>query len=162
DLFVKLSRALWSRADRAAVDVIRDCVVELPNALLLRGRRTPTPAARERIAASVRAIVALGPPPTDTPPASPPPTTPPPPAPHRPTTTRPTHTSQPHHPRGPPMTPTLTHHEDIAVLTLGSDENRFSPDRLDALNAHLDEVEKSAKGLVTVGSGKFYSNGLDL
>lgn len=45
DLFVKLSRALWSRADRAAVDVIRDCVVELPNALLLRGRRTPTPGA---------------------------------------------------------------------------------------------------------------------
>ena len=60
------------------------------------------------------------------------------------------------------MTPTLTHHEDIAVLTFGSDENRFSPDRLDAINAHLDEVEKSAKGLVTVGSGKFYSNGLDL
>ena len=60
------------------------------------------------------------------------------------------------------MTPTLTHHEDIAVLTLGSDENRFSPDRLDAINAHLDEVEQSAKGLVTVGSGKFYSNGLDL
>ena len=60
------------------------------------------------------------------------------------------------------MTPTLTHHEDIAVLTLGNDENRFAPDRLDAINAHLDEVEKSAKGLVTVGSGKFYSNGLDL
>ncbi|MCY1659188.1 enoyl-CoA hydratase/isomerase family protein [Dietzia sp. SL131] len=60
------------------------------------------------------------------------------------------------------MTPTLTHHEDIAVLTLGDDENRFTPDRLDAINAHLDEVEQSAKGLVTVGSGKFYSNGLDL
>lgn len=60
------------------------------------------------------------------------------------------------------MTPTLNWHEDVAVLTLGDDENRFSPDRLDAINAHLDEVEKSAKGLVTVGSGKFYSNGLDL
>lgn len=60
------------------------------------------------------------------------------------------------------MTPTLTHHEDIAVLTLGGDENRFSPDTLDAINGHLDEVEKSAQGLVTVGSGKFYSNGLDL
>ncbi|MVZ90331.1 TetR family transcriptional regulator [Microbacter sp. ANSKLAB05] len=79
DLFVKLSRALWSRADRAAVDVIRDCVVELPNALLLRGRRAPTPAARERIAASVRAVLALGPPPTAPPPTGPP-------APHNPTT----------------------------------------------------------------------------
>ncbi len=84
DLFVKLSRALWSRADRAAVDVIRDCVVELPNALLLRGRRTPTPAARERIAASVRAVLALGPPPTDPLPTAPPPTDPP--TPHNPTT----------------------------------------------------------------------------
>lgn len=60
------------------------------------------------------------------------------------------------------MTPTLTFHEDVAVLTLGQDENRFSPDRLDTINGHLDEVEKSAKGLITVGAGKFYSNGLDL
>ena len=60
------------------------------------------------------------------------------------------------------MTPTLTHHEDIAVLTLGEDENRFTPDLLDEVNAHLDEVESSALGLVTVGSGKFFSNGLDL
>lgn len=60
------------------------------------------------------------------------------------------------------MTPTLTFHEDVAVLTLGQDENRFSPDRLDTINGHLDEVEKSAKGLITVGEGKFYSNGLDL
>ena len=60
------------------------------------------------------------------------------------------------------MTPTLTHHEGVAVLTLGSDENRFAPDRLDAVNALLDQVESSAKGLVTVGAGKFYSNGLDL
>ena len=79
DLFVMLARALWGRADRAAVDVIRDCVVELPNALLLRGRRTPTPAVRERIAASVRAVLALEPPPT-----APPPTDPP--TPHNPTT----------------------------------------------------------------------------
>ena len=60
------------------------------------------------------------------------------------------------------MTPTLTRHEDIAVLTLGEDENRFTPDLLDEVNAHLDEVESSAAGLVTVGSGKFFSNGLDL
>ena len=60
------------------------------------------------------------------------------------------------------MTPTLTRHEDVVVLTLGSEENRFSPDTLDAVNAHLDEVEKTAQGLVTVGEGKFFSNGLDL
>ena len=60
------------------------------------------------------------------------------------------------------MTPQLTHHENVAVLTLGSDENRFSPDALDAINAQLDEVETSAQGLITVGSGKFFSNGLDL
>ena len=60
------------------------------------------------------------------------------------------------------MTPTLSWHEDVAVLTLGDDENRMSPDFLDAVNARLDEVETSARGLVTAGSGKFFSNGLDL
>jgi enoyl-CoA hydratase/carnithine racemase len=50
------------------------------------------------------------------------------------------------------------------VLTLGDDENRFHPDRLTAINAALDEVEAAdgPKALVTTGSGKFYSNGLDL
>ena len=60
------------------------------------------------------------------------------------------------------MTPTLSWHEDVAVLTLGHDENRLSPDFLDAVNSRLDEVETSARGLVTAGSGKFFSNGLDL
>ncbi|TSE01582.1 TetR/AcrR family transcriptional regulator [Skermania sp. ID1734] len=66
ELFVRLSRALWDRSDREAVAVVRDCVVELPAALLLRGRRTPDPAVRERLAAAVRAVVTL-PPPTRTP-----------------------------------------------------------------------------------------------
>ena len=44
------------------------------------------------------------------------------------------------------MTPTLTHHEDIAVLTLGSDENRFSPDRLDAIN-DADPESETAQSL---------------
>ncbi|OZD44329.1 enoyl-CoA hydratase [Rhodococcus sp. 06-1477-1B] len=60
------------------------------------------------------------------------------------------------------MTPTLEIRSDIAILTLGSDENRFSPDWLDAVDAHLDQIERSARGLITVGAGKFYSNGLDL
>jgi enoyl-CoA hydratase/carnithine racemase len=53
--------------------------------------------------------------------------------------------------------------DDIAILNLGNDENRFSPDWLTAVNGFLDRVESGeAKALVTTGSGKFYSNGLDL
>lgn len=62
ELFIRLSQALWSRADREAVAIIRDCVVELPTALLLRGRRTPDRAVRDRLAAAVRAVLALAPP----------------------------------------------------------------------------------------------------
>jgi AcrR family transcriptional regulator len=66
ELFIRLSQALWSRADREAVAIVRDCVVELPSALLLRGRRTPDPAVRKRLAAAVRAVLALPPPPATT------------------------------------------------------------------------------------------------
>ncbi|MFJ1457356.1 TetR/AcrR family transcriptional regulator [Nocardia sp. N2S4-5] len=61
-LFVRLSRELWDRADRESVAVVRDCVVELPTALLLRGQREPDPPARARLAAAVRAVLALTPP----------------------------------------------------------------------------------------------------
>lgn len=60
------------------------------------------------------------------------------------------------------MTATLEYRDKIAVLTLGADENRFSPEWLDTVAAHLDEIERDAHGLVTVGTGKFYTNGLDL
>ena len=60
------------------------------------------------------------------------------------------------------MTASLDYHDDIAVLTIGDDENRFSPDWLDAVGSLLDDAEANAKGLITVGDGKFYSNGLDL
>lgn len=60
------------------------------------------------------------------------------------------------------MAPDLHYQDKIAVLTLGDDENRFAPDWLDTVNAHLDTVERDAQGLITTGSGKFYSNGLDL
>ncbi|WP_439028833.1 enoyl-CoA hydratase/isomerase family protein [Gordonia terrae] len=60
------------------------------------------------------------------------------------------------------MTTTLHYRDKVAVLTLGADENRFSPERLSALRAQLDEIEHDAQGLITVGTGKFYSNGLDL
>jgi enoyl-CoA hydratase/carnithine racemase len=61
------------------------------------------------------------------------------------------------------MTPTLQWDDKIAVLDLGEDENRFSPEFLDAINAQFDELETvGAQGLVTTARGKFYTNGLDL
>ncbi|QRY61183.1 enoyl-CoA hydratase/isomerase family protein [Gordonia sp. PDNC005] len=52
----------------------------------------------------------------------------------------------------------------IWTLDLGTDENRFSPDWLASVQAALDELEASddPAALVTIGSGKFFSNGLDL
>lgn len=61
------------------------------------------------------------------------------------------------------MTATLDYDGDIAILNLGDDENRFSPEFLDTVDAHLDTVlAKGAQGLVTTADSKFYSNGLDL
>lgn len=60
------------------------------------------------------------------------------------------------------MSPTLELQDTIAVLNLGPDENRFSPDWLDTVDGLLDDVLTQAQALVTVGAGKFYSNGLDL
>ncbi|MEZ0352332.1 enoyl-CoA hydratase/isomerase family protein [Mycobacterium sp. pR1184] len=60
------------------------------------------------------------------------------------------------------MTVTVQREGSIAILTLGEDENRFSPEWLDTVNSHLTDIENNADALVTVGTGKFYSNGLDL
>jgi AcrR family transcriptional regulator len=62
DLLIQLSQVMWNRADRLAVAVIRDCVVELPSALLLRHRDTHDSLARERLAAAVRAVLTVSPP----------------------------------------------------------------------------------------------------
>jgi enoyl-CoA hydratase/carnithine racemase len=58
----------------------------------------------------------------------------------------------------------LSREGEVFVLRMDAGENRFSPDFVRAWNRALDEVEKAdgPKALVTVGSGKFYSNGLDL
>lgn len=56
----------------------------------------------------------------------------------------------------------LSQREDVYVLHLGTDENRFSPTWLAAANAALDEVVDAPAPLVSVAAGKFYSNGLDL
>jgi Delta3-Delta2-enoyl-CoA isomerase len=60
--------------------------------------------------------------------------------------------------------PTLQRSGDVFVLDLGDTENRFHPDWLTAVGAALDEVEGTdgPRALVTAGTGKFFSNGLDL
>jgi len=52
----------------------------------------------------------------------------------------------------------------VFVLRFDAPENRFRPENLEAWNEALDEVEaaKNPAALVTTGTGKFYSNGLDL
>jgi enoyl-CoA hydratase/carnithine racemase len=58
----------------------------------------------------------------------------------------------------------LERHGDVFALRMDSGENRFVPETIAAWNEALDQVEKAPapKALVTIGSGKFYSNGLDL
>lgn len=53
---------------------------------------------------------------------------------------------------------------DVFVLRLDDDENRLSPANLDAIGDCLQQVEaaEGPKALVTTGTGKFFSNGLDL
>ncbi|MFJ4653522.1 enoyl-CoA hydratase-related protein [Nocardia sp. NPDC088792] len=59
--------------------------------------------------------------------------------------------------------PSLSYLDKIAVLDLGDNENRFSPEFLEQVGAHLDTVvADGAQALITTASGKFYSNGLDL
>jgi Delta3-Delta2-enoyl-CoA isomerase len=58
----------------------------------------------------------------------------------------------------------LQKHDGIHVLCMRSGENRFNWSFLDALMAARDEIERAPEpsALVTLGEGKFYSNGLDL
>lgn len=61
-LMVDLAQRMWGRRDRHAVAAVRTCVVELPTALLIHAPQPPDPAARDRLAAAVRAVLALTPP----------------------------------------------------------------------------------------------------
>jgi enoyl-CoA hydratase/carnithine racemase len=58
----------------------------------------------------------------------------------------------------------LSREGDVFVLRFDDGENRFRPDNLADWHAALDEVEQAGTpaALVTTGSGRFYSNGLDL
>jgi Delta3-Delta2-enoyl-CoA isomerase len=60
--------------------------------------------------------------------------------------------------------PELHRQEEVYVLDLGDDENRFTLGWLMSVSALLDEVsnQPAPRALVTVAQGKFYSNGLDL
>jgi enoyl-CoA hydratase/carnithine racemase len=57
-----------------------------------------------------------------------------------------------------------TRTDDVFVLRMVADENRFNPAMLDAFAKALDEVEASEgpAAVVLTGEGKFFSNGLDL
>ncbi|MEI6793439.1 MAG: enoyl-CoA hydratase/isomerase family protein, partial [Actinomycetes bacterium] len=54
--------------------------------------------------------------------------------------------------------------DGVVVLTMNAEENRFNGPMLDAFKEALDNVESSetAAAVVLTGTGKFFSNGLDL
>jgi len=58
----------------------------------------------------------------------------------------------------------LSRDGDVFVLRMDDGENRFSPPMLDALESALETVAETEgpRALVTTGTGKFFSNGLDL
>lgn len=58
----------------------------------------------------------------------------------------------------------LRHDGDVHVLRFDDGENRFTPGFLDEFTKALDAVEatEGPGALVTTGTGRFYSNGLDL
>ncbi|PJK20048.1 TetR/AcrR family transcriptional regulator [Mycolicibacterium goodii] len=61
DLMVQLAEATWGRRDRAAVDTVTTCIVDLPTAILLQHNRIADPIARRHLRAAVTAVLAVGP-----------------------------------------------------------------------------------------------------
>lgn len=59
---------------------------------------------------------------------------------------------------------TLSRTGEVFILTMDDEENRMNRQWLDAMASALDDVEKAAGplALVTTGTDKFFSNGLDL
>ncbi len=59
---------------------------------------------------------------------------------------------------------TLERREAVLLLRMDDGENRMNRAWVDAVNGALDELDATPdpRALVTTGSGKFYSNGLDL
>ncbi|TMS52104.1 TetR/AcrR family transcriptional regulator [Mycobacterium sp. DBP42] len=61
DLMIQLAVATWGRRDRAAVDTVTTCIVDLPTAVLLQRNRIDDPTARDHLNAAVSAVLAVGP-----------------------------------------------------------------------------------------------------
>ncbi|MHC9294537.1 TetR family transcriptional regulator [Mycobacterium sp. LTG2003] len=61
DLMIQLASDAWGRRDRAAVDAVTTCVVDLPTAILLHRNRLADPTARRHLRAAVDAVLAVGP-----------------------------------------------------------------------------------------------------
>lgn len=59
-----LAMSLWDRADADAVDLITACILDLPKWMVLRATRLATPAVSEYLREAIRAVLAVGPPPT--------------------------------------------------------------------------------------------------
>lgn len=61
-------------------------------------------------------------------------------------------------------TPTMSRHQDIFLLDVGDDENVTSDSWVTTMHELLDEVDGAdgPRALVTMGTAKHYSNGLDV
>ncbi len=64
-LMIRLAGNLWDRKDALAVDTITTCIVDLPTAILLQRKRLGSATARAHLRAAVRAVLDVGPPPTN-------------------------------------------------------------------------------------------------
>lgn len=64
-LMIRLAGQLWDRKDALAVDTITTCIVDLPTAIVLRRNRLSDPTARGHLRAAVRAVLDVGPPPSE-------------------------------------------------------------------------------------------------
>lgn len=65
------------------------------------------------------------------------------------------------------MEPNLERIGDVIVLDMGAGEKRFNPTAIAAMNASLDEIDTHVSAgeqiaLVTTGSDKYFTNGIDL
>lgn len=58
----------------------------------------------------------------------------------------------------------VARHDEVVIVSMAREENRFHPELLDGLERALDEVDSSDQpsAVVLTGEGKFFSNGLDL
>jgi AcrR family transcriptional regulator len=61
ELMIGLAESAWGRRDRAAVDTVTTCIVDLPTAVLLHRDRLGDPTALRHLRAAVQAVLDVGP-----------------------------------------------------------------------------------------------------